>query len=621
MFLLFFTFSQPGEAQVLKQIGQRAKQQIEARAQSKVNETINKAIDSATTKKKGKNNPAVVAAKVETPSKKAGEKTPALNENSDNIEPKDGYIQATLFPDQTLIGAQLLISGETMFSDKYKEVKIIIASKATTEKATVHKAIIKQDGKFTFPFKGNEKEGDYIATVYSPDGKATKNLSFTIYGFGGLDEIGERIKELTKEASKNLKNIVAKIKSESASKDKKEIDEKMKDVEEKIGSADKMLTSVNEACGKLGEVAKDGKGMPASIRKDLAKLNDIFQRQEEVMTEQVERSKHQPSENTICEYIVMLNEACAAFSTFTNLYGKSVIEALMAIPKNVALDKGVPKGVEVANKSAKDVLGNNEFWIKESSKITATAIVDAESLVTKMGAAGIVGDLLQYAGDYLMKKYCVTYSGQLKYHYENIYSHEGGNWWKYTYDCGAKVSFRYPKTQNGGIIKMKGTIEGNATAFTFGFDVKHLLPKNIIIYAQRNVTPAIVPFVSSQNDELGFGAVARAIATPAYFYLTVDAEYNTETEKVTLFYNQALEDFSPLVSNKGLIMIIAAGIPLIKFVDFPVNKMGLSFGAALKRNPDFQMSNNGFGGTGKMNIGQGSAIEHKADFTLKAKKD
>jgi hypothetical protein len=295
--------------------------------------------------------------------------------------------------------------------------------------------------------------------------------------------------------------------------------------------------------------------------------------------------------------------------------------ALAAIPKNVALDKGVPKTVEIGNKNAKDILGNNEFWAKESAKITATAVFDAESLVTKLGAAGMMGDLLQYAGDYLMKKYCVTYSGPLKYHYENIYRHEGDNWWKYTYDCGAKINLRYPKNQTGGIIKMKGTIEGNATAFTFGFDVKHLLPKNVVIYAQRNITPAILPAVTSENDPLGFGAVARAIVTPAYFYLTIDAEYNTQTETVTLFYNQALEDFSPMVSNKGLIMVLAAGIPIIKVIDFPIIKMGKTFGGALKRNPDFKMNPKGFLGEGKMSIGPGSASEHKATFTMNVKKD
>ena len=421
------------------------------------------------------------------------------------------------------------------------------------------------------------------------------------------------------EASKNLKAIVDKIKSQAAPKDDKEIDEKMKEVEENIAAGEKMLTSINEACGKLGKAAKEGKGMPENVRQNLGALNDIFQKQEVVMKEQVERAKHAPADNTICEYIVMFNEACAAFSTFTNFYSKSIGTILT----NVVIDKGVPTAAGTANKQIKILPADHDFWAKEPAKIMATAKFDAESFSTKLGKAGMVGDVLQYAGGILLKKYCGTFSGELQYHYENIYSNEGENWWKYTYDCGAAVSLRYPKNQTGGIIKMKGNIEGNATNFTFGFDVKHFLPRSTIIVDQRAQRPPAVPFVTSQHDELGFGAAARAVGTPAYFNLAVDAEYNTETETITLFYNQALIDFSPVILNRGIILILAAGIPIIKFVDFPINKMGKAFGATLKRNPEFKVTDGGkaFSGSGNMSIGPGSSIEHKANFTIKANKD
>ncbi len=342
------------------------------------------------------------------------------------------------------------------------------------------------------------------------------------------------------------------------------------------------------------------------------------------MKEQVERAKHEPADNTICEVLVWLNEVCAAFSTFNNVYATTLKLALKNIPKHVAIDKAIPKGVETANSNAPNGLSKeNEFWVKEPAKITATALLDVEDFSRTLGQADIAADFIQYASTFLLKKYCGTYIGELKFHYENIYSHEGDNWWKYTYDCGAAVTLRYPKNQAGGTIKMKGNIEGNATNFTFGYDVKHMLPKNVTIYAQRSITPLAVPFVSSQKDVLDFGAMARAVATPAYFNLTVDAEYNTETETITFFYNTALVDFTPAVSNRGLIMIIAANIPIIKFIDFPINKMGKTFGAALKRNPEFRVTGGGkaFAGSGVMSIGQGSAIEHKADFRMSVKKD
>ena len=49
----------------------------------------------------------------------------------------------------------------------------------------------------------------------------------------------------------------------------------------------------------------------------------------------------------------------------------------------------------------------------------------------------------------------------------------------------------------------------------------------------------------------------------------------------------------------------------------------MSNGAALKRNAEFKVSNGGraFSGSGKMSIGNGDTIEHKANFKIKAQKD
>lgn len=130
------------------------------------------------------------------------------------MAPKDGYIQADVVPTQTLVGAPLLISGETMVSDKFKEIVIeITPPPGANEKASTYHALInKNDGSFKFQVVNTNSEGDYKVTVNSPDGKASKKLSFTIYDFDGLDEIGEKIKDLMEEASKNLKEIVSKIK-------------------------------------------------------------------------------------------------------------------------------------------------------------------------------------------------------------------------------------------------------------------------------------------------------------------------------------------------------------------------------------------------------------------------
>ena len=48
----------------------------------------------------------------------------------------------------------------------------------------------------------------------------------------------------------------------------------------------------------------------------------------------------------------------------------------------------------------------HDFFPKEIAKIYATSKVDAESLETKLGRAGIAGDVLQFASDITLKTYC-----------------------------------------------------------------------------------------------------------------------------------------------------------------------------------------------------------------------
>ena len=253
LIILFFSASQNADSQILKRIGQQVKANAQARAERKVNATIDKAIDSVVKKpsKKEKKNQNTQPANNTKENKSTGNKPDAVENNNTNtnMTPQDGYIQAKVFPDQTLVGASLVISGETMYSDKFKGVSIVITPpKGANGKASTYQALInKNDGSFKLSFNNTNTEGDYTVKVNSPDGKASKNLAFTIYDFDGLDNIGKKIKDLMDEASKNLKAIVEKIKSQAAPKDVKEIDEKMKEVYDNIQAGEKMLTSINEA--------------------------------------------------------------------------------------------------------------------------------------------------------------------------------------------------------------------------------------------------------------------------------------------------------------------------------------------------------------------------------------
>jgi hypothetical protein len=89
---------------------------------------------------------------------------------------------------------------------------------------------------------------------------------------------------------------------------------------------------------------------------------------------------------------------------------------------------------------------------------------------------------------------------------------------------------------------MKGNIEGNATSFRFTEDMEeedefkakmktHRTMNHIPVYG-----PKSVPFSTAKADAVGFGAVARGIATPAVFNIPVDAEYDTDAGTIDRLY-------------------------------------------------------------------------------------
>jgi hypothetical protein len=178
---------------------------------------------------------------------------------------------------------------------------------------------------------------------------------------------------------------------------------------------------------------------------------------------------------------------------------------------------------------------------------------------------------------------------------------------------------------------MKGNIEGNATEFKFFQDVEQMDAFKEQMKGRAKLTPiplwkpVSVSFATSQKDELGFGAVARGIATPSYFNIPIDAEYDTETETIKVFLNDPILDFTPLVKYTYGYIAIAAGIPLVTRVDFPINKAKLTLNAVVYQNNELQVTkdaknNLSIKGKGERHIGsQADPIEHQINFTLTAK--
>jgi hypothetical protein len=622
LILVYLSFANICQSQILKKVLNDAKNNAESRVRGKAIQKTNQAIDSLlnpSEKKKKEINKSTPA----EPVKQNISLSSSSGEKSGEMETGEGFIQFSVSARRVFKGGTIIMSGSSIKHDNLTEVKIKIAGPGANETKMVK---LSENGSFTVGWLA-QAAGEFKITVTSSDGKNDQSVNVTVEEMLSVtDNIEETIRAWSK-----LEKEAGKVKQNIGLKDRQQLNEKLNAVKEKVDEALKLLRNLNQATKDFAELTKKAGGISPNIAANLSELNDLMATQSEEMKKINEVVDHQPYDNSICEYLVMVNEACAAFATFTNFWSKSVTGVL----KNILLDKGVPKQVEIINENTVKAGSNTEFIAKEGSKIFATVTNDATAFESKLGKAGVAGDLIQYTSDVLLKTYCGIFKGELTHHYTIIYRNKNNViWWQYSYDTKAAVTFRYPKNNSGNIIKMKGNIEGNATVFRFTEDMEqeddfmekmksHRTMNHIPVYG-----PKSVPFSSAQSDVLGFGAVARSIVTPACFNIPVDAEYNTDAGTIQLNLNDALIDFTPLVKYTYVFLKISlSGIPLFTRVDFPINKAKLTLNAVVSRNNQLTVTKDAKNsllvkGGGDRHIGSAAEpIEHKISYSLTAKND
>ena len=118
------------------------------------------------------------------------------------------------------------------------------------------------------------------------------------------------------------------------------------------------------------------------------------------------------------------------------------------------------------------------------------------------------------------------------------------------------------------------------------------------------------------------------MATPASFNIIIDAEYDVDNDKIKIFVDDALIDFSIYVTNKFVFLLVGGDLlPYIKQMNFPIHPAKLTIGSVLRSHNEFTMDKDSKGNlsfTGKANkhLGDKSArIEHDLNFTITAKKE
>lgn len=638
--MLLLLAVQIGEAQILKKLGDKVKEEVEYRVRRKAGQKIDEGIDKVfELPKKIKINK-----KGNEPGTDNKDKVPGTRKNKKDDEPaginakesgedeltaKDGFVTLNLSASTVFTGSAIRFTGESIKHKQYGSVEITVSGPSTND---VRIATLSNDGNYVFDYAGTENTGDFTVTVKSSDKKSKRTEAFTVLGIDWMDNWGDESIEETKKAYDNLEEQVDKAKENISPKDKIELEKKLDAVKKKVDDLVKLFKDLNTAGKATADLARKSKRMPPSFKRELSDLGNTLSTHAKQQAIANKNAKHTPSDVTICEYLVMVNEACAAFSTISNVASLNI----MSIVKNIALDKGVPKATGEINEAAGGIQAPYDFPLKEATKIFATSKVDAESLVSKMGKAGMTGDLVQFASDVLMKAYCGTFSGEMSHDYTiNFKNNNGETWWKYGVKMKGNVSLRYPKKgAEAGIIKMKGSIEGNATNFSFYQNVaveesfKMGTKDKIEVVELKVLKPPAVPFVSSQVDKFGFGAAARTFATPASFYILINAEYDPDNKTIKLFINKALLDFTVLIKNTFIFLLIGPDLlPYIKRMDFPIHPARLTINGSLKENNEFPVSkdkSNNLSFMAKQNrhIGKSAdVIETDLNLLITAKKD
>ena len=647
--LISFLLVYKSDAQIFKKLGEKLKGDAEWRIRNKADQQVSKGLDSLIEmpkKIKGKKKSKNPSGKEENNtvdtttqnqsdnnnSSKNKNKTPTENiktsvSDENDMTPKDGYIKLALSANTIFAGGSILISGESIKYKNFNQVEITVSGPSVRD---VKQLALNKDEKFSTLWNASDKTGDYIVTAKSSDKKAVQSARFTVYALPMMEHWCDDNIEQTNKAYDKLKEDVEQVKGSIGSKDKAELEKKLQEVKDNVDAAIKLFADLNTAGKEMAKLAKTGKNLSQTLAGNLSDLNNnLAEHARQMKNFKRIVPDHKPADNTVCEYLVIASEACAAFSAFTNIWSRS----LATIAKNIVLDKAVPLTVGAMNNNR--LPSSLEFAGKESSKIFATSLFDAESLSSKLGRAGFAGDLIQYTSDVLLKTYCGVFTGDFKHDYEVTFRNDKGEtWWKYGAKMESTFSLRYPKDKSHGhIIKMKGNLEGNATSFSFFADLekedgfREGSKGKIEIIPLHVYKPAALPFATSKNDPMGFGAVARGVATPAYFNIPLDAEYDVDADKIKIFLNPAIVDFTDLVTTQFLFLEVGGDLlPYIKKMNFPISKAASTIGSVIRPNNQFTVDkdskgNLSFTGKGNRHLGsKADKIEHDLNFSLSAKK-
>ena len=368
------------KAQILKDLSRRLTNDAESKVEQKINSKMDQGLDSLTTKKgkskkknKNGNNTATVspadstttnvqasqsnnvsstqtvATNGSTTAATTGTQPNNSSNNSGNNSNPDPYssdgsfVTLKVFPTKVLIGNSVAITGKSV---KYKNFTQVVMTITAENKVSQSKDIpMKDDGTFSTTWQPGG-DGGYTIQVKSSDGKAMQSEDVSAYEFKEMDSVTQKPKEEMKRAVDNLKNDVDFISPMLSSKDASDLKKELDKVTQKENTYVQLLNDLDDAGKNFDALEKSNGPLPPVVVTNFERVTDTVLQTADKMKQANDIAGHKPYDNSVCEYLVMAKEACAALLTITNFGTSSIVRILT----NIALDKALPKAVGAAVK-------------------------------------------------------------------------------------------------------------------------------------------------------------------------------------------------------------------------------------------------------------------------------
>jgi hypothetical protein len=628
---MLVAFSHNSHSQILRALKNHVKATAEQKAKEKINQGIDKAIDSIGSKK-NKNKPVKSEPITEKTNADNGAAVTASVKTS-GPEPteqhEEGFIEFALSQTQLYPGNGLEVKGSSGVFEKLNKIEIFLIRENTT---IVTKQIpLDKDGKFAVWFYAPKETGTYTIKAISSDKKAEKVEEFEVVDWVEIDRIGfeneEKVKRLETQFDKKMEAVLKEVSTKEAT----ELKEKIKQIKDGITTVKKFYADMRQHLPLVVKDLNNGKSIPPHINDNISKLGEVLEENEKETQRLLDPIEAKQAPATICESFAAANETCAAMSLalcFTNPAG--LIKKVVNTAKNIFLNYGPAFAGSVANDRTKaepftgDLKKTAAKW--GVSMGWGQAFTDDNPLESAAGRFGFGLDAAQVAIGVAMRKYCNELKGYADQVYKCIYRNSRGEiWWSYEYTSRAELILRFPKSSGQGkIVNMQGVLEGNIMKYKFYQNVKveddfeKESKGRVIVKEWKVVNPPYIPFCVAEMDKGGFGAVARA-GLPGVFGFVINAAYDKDAGTIRL--NMVNEANNTNMETKVL-FVVPVPIPLFRVQSFPINDPFKTINAVIKRYGEYQMKTAAdklsFGEKKTFRVGSATEpIEQSVELTLK----